>query len=268
MAEPLVCPNGHAVIEDDAAFCPECGAALVAGALNPEQPAASGAGGTGSTAGRAYLIAVGAAVLLTATIVASFALLGGSSSNGDGGLPAGGGGTEEPRASSAAATATHSPTPAGDGTAPARTPGAARPSPTTATPSQTAVVATPSPTPVPPTSTPLPPTATPVPPTATEVPPTATPEDARVFGTVSLDLLGEIEPCESCEVVFAGQAGSISTFSVAGSYSVTLPPGSYDLYFVCLSGNGSRYTVPMFSPSSITAVPGPNAVNVVRGGCF
>lgn len=83
-----------------------------------------------------------------------------------------------------------------------------------------------------------------------------------------MDLLGEIEPCESCEVVFAGQAGSISTFSVAGSYSVTLPPGSYDLYFVCLSGNGSRYTVPMFSPSSITAVPGPNAVNVVRGGCF
>ncbi len=70
-------------------------------------------------------------------------------------------------------------------------------------------------------------------------------------------------------MVFQGSGGTwVGNSQPNGSYILSMPPGYYDVSYICEDVFGDPFYVPVLSPAGLTAVSGPNNVDVAQGVCI
>jgi hypothetical protein len=89
-----------------------------------------------------------------------------------------------------------------------------------------------------------------------------------ITGTVYLSIAGSpLETCGNCPIRYVGIAGIFpATSRTNGSYSISLPPGLYEVQYGCPSPGGGTLWVAIDSVE-IAAVA-TDVINIVSEGCL
>ncbi len=90
-----------------------------------------------------------------------------------------------------------------------------------------------------------------------------------MFGTLFLDIFGDVSACSECEFFLSGIAGDfrVSAQSPSAAFNTAVPAGTYELYYQC-TFNGNPFPVYDVTPDIVTLAPGPNQQDVTVGVCF